>query len=173
MLISEQYRLLNTELHNKLEHWGGLSPMMIHLVKTCAQELDAHTILDYGCGKAYLQKELGSVVTNYDPAIKEFSNGPAPADLVVCASTLEHIEPEYLGNVLDHIQSLSLKGVLLTIATVTSRHVLSDGRNAHLIIEPMEWWLPKLIERWDIMGGEIEDLGFWFYGWKKKHGTDR
>jgi hypothetical protein len=28
--------------------------------------------------------------------------------------------------------------------------VLPDGRNAHLIQEPPEWWLPKLLERFDL-----------------------
>ena len=28
--------------------------------------------------------------------------------------------------------------------------VLPDGRNAHLTQEPIEWWLPKLTDRFDI-----------------------
>jgi hypothetical protein len=27
---------------------------------------------------------------------------------------------------------------------------LADGRNAHLIQEPPEWWLPKIMARWDL-----------------------
>jgi hypothetical protein len=73
---------------------------------------------------------------------------------------LEHIEPELLDNVLDDLKRCALKGVFLTINMRPAYKTLADGRNAHLIQKPIEWWLPKLMERWDIMGvtkrGNIE-----------------
>jgi hypothetical protein len=33
--------------------------------------------------------------------------------------------------------------------------VLSDGRNAHLTQQPMEWWLPKIWERFDIQTVQV------------------
>jgi hypothetical protein len=33
--------------------------------------------------------------------------------------------------------------------------VLSDGRNAHLTQQPMKWWLPKLLQRFEIQTVQV------------------
>jgi hypothetical protein len=38
----------------------------------------------------------------------------------------------------------------ITIHTGPAMKHLPDGRNAHLTQEPIEWWLPKLTDRFDI-----------------------
>jgi hypothetical protein len=76
---------------------------------------------------------------------------------VVCTDVLEHIEPELIDNVLDHLKDLTRKVAFLAIATRPARKNLADGRNAHLIIQPSSWWLAKLFYRFNIVSFEAND----------------
>lgn len=151
-LISPEYLKLNAELHSRIPEYGTHGHFHAPEIVTFANAIGTRTILDYGCGRATLANALGERVVNYDPAIPEYSNPPEPADLVTCCDVLEHCEPELLDNVLDHIQSLALKGVFLVIALHPAKKTLADGRNAHLIQQPPEWWMPKLMSRWHLSG---------------------
>jgi hypothetical protein len=83
----------------------------------------------------------------------------------VSLDVLEHIEPECLDDVLDDMKRCTLKGVFLSVSLVTAGKTLPDGRNAHLIVEPIEWWLPKLMARWDLMSVQKrEHVDFIFVG---------
>ena len=165
MLITETYRQLNVEMHADTERMYGVGghnwgQQVFDLARQCG----ATSILDYGCGKGTLKDALDSVVVppeernvdgtaffvvdEYDPAIPGKQTKPIHADLVVCCDVLEHVEPECLYSVLDDIRNISRIAVLLVVATRPAKKVLSDGRNAHLINEAPEWWLPKLISRW-------------------------
>ena len=77
---------------------------------------------------------------------------------------LEHIEPECLDAVLDHMARLTQKAILLTVTTIPAAKNLADGRNAHLIVEPPEWWIPKLLQRWEMETYNRNDIGFMFLG---------
>jgi hypothetical protein len=105
-------------------------------------------ILDYGCGKGTLRIDG---IKQYDPGLPKFDIPPLSADLVVCTDVLEHIEPEFLDNVLAHIESLMLKAGYFTIGILKARKNLPDGRNAHLIIEPAEWWIDKIVGYFNIV----------------------
>lgn len=70
--------------------------------------------------------------------------------MVTCIDVLEHIEPDYLQDVFDHLQDLTEVILFATVHTGPAGKTLPDGRNAHLIQQPMEWWLPHFMERWDI-----------------------
>ena len=39
--------------------------------------------------------------------------------------------------------------------------MLSDGRNAHLIQERPEWWMPKIFARFEVKTFVTEPDGFW------------
>ena len=116
----------------------------------------AESLLDYGCGKATLGEALKArssecsklTLVNYDPAIEKFAQSPEPCDLVVCSDVLEHVEPECLNDVLADLRRLAKKAALLVISTRPSGKFLPDGRNAHLIIQPAAWWMPKLRKDW-------------------------
>ena len=47
-----------------------------------------------------------------------------------------------------------------TIHTGKAGKTLSDGRNAHLIQQPAEWWLPKILERWTLQSFQARPKGF-------------
>jgi len=115
-----------------------------------ANQTGLSDILDYGCGKGTLNDCMNIDIKEYDPCVEGKDTPPDPAEIVVCTDVLEHIEPDYLEDVLDDLQRLATRHVLLVIATVPAGKTLPDGRNAHLIVEPAEFWLPKLMARWEL-----------------------
>ena len=84
---------------------------------------------------------------DYDPAIEKVSRLPKPADLVMCRDVLEHVEPELLDNVFEHIHSLANKAVYLVIPRNASTVTLPDGRNSHLTQQKAKWWI-KRFSKW-------------------------
>lgn len=118
-------------------------------------ELDR--VLDYGCGRNQsltrtLKPNRKIEYQGYDPGVPEMSEEPKPSQLVVCIDVLEHIEPDCLDDVLDHLESLTEVCLFATVHTGPAGKVLPDGRNAHLIQRPSDWWLPKFTERFTLQG---------------------
>jgi len=140
VLISEEYRKLNRQLHDSHPGYGG-GFKWADFIKGFA----TGTVLDYGCGKGRLSSLIPDVI-EYDPAIEGKDALPEPADTVVCVDVIEHVEPEYLDNVLKHLISLTKQRMLLVIACRPGNKYLPDGRLAHLIVEDEEWWQRKLME---------------------------
>ena len=85
----------------------------------------------------------------YDPAFPEYGE-PRPADLVCCIDVLEHIEPAFVENVLDDLQRVTAGVGVFTVDTGPAMKILPDGRNAHLILKPVAWWLPKFLDRFEL-----------------------
>jgi 2-polyprenyl-3-methyl-5-hydroxy-6-metoxy-1,4-benzoquinol methylase len=144
MPISEEYRLLNTKLHQTNEHYGRTGHNFASHVAKLRNLAHAQSVLDYGCGKGTLAEAVSFEVREYDPAIVGKDKDPQPADLVVCTDVLEHIEPEYLDAVLAHLASLTRLASFFVVHTGLAQKELADGRNAHLIIENSEWWHRKI-----------------------------
>ena len=122
-------------------------------------------LLDYGCGhNLSLQKNLRPQkefsYQAYDPGVPEFAEEPDTSQMVVCIDVLEHIEPECLEEVLDHLEMLTEQVLFATVHTGPAGKVLPDGRNAHLIQKPSEWWLPKFMERFQLHGFHARGNGF-------------
>ena len=151
--ISEDYRAQNAALHQQRSDFGAGSERWAIFVAQLGRQHEAKTILDYGAGKGALKPPLEKHydVRMYDPAIPEIADAPEPADIVVCTDVMEHIEPDYLDAVLDHIADLSNMVAMITIATRPAVKHLPDGRNAHLIVRPGHWWLAKLSEHFVIL----------------------
>jgi hypothetical protein len=163
MLLSEAYRAEQARLH-AVGNYGTASLQYGQMVSQIVENSGAKTLLDYGCGSMRnLAKVLDCDVLyeGYDPAIPAFAADPDAADLVVCIDVLEHIEPDCLDAVLDHLKAKTLGKVFLTIHTGPAVKTLSDGRNAHLIQQPPSWWLPKLMQRWSLLQFQANKHGFW------------
>jgi hypothetical protein len=172
-LISDDYRAQQEHLHETTAY-GTASIGYAPLVQQIINRLEISHLLDYGCGKGMnLIKHLKGIqqkltYQGYDPGVPELADAPVPAQMVACIDVLEHIEPECLDNVLDHIASLTEAVAFLSIHTGPALKKLPDGRNAHLIQEPAEWWLPKLMSRWDMQTIQrTSDKGFYFIGYAK------
>lgn len=168
-LITEEYRALNKALHASNPLYGTSGAKHAGFIADVAKWLNATTILDYGCGKQDLGLALSHLlVTGYDPAVEGLDETPEPADLVVCGDVLEHIEPDCLEAVLDDLKRCALKGIYLVVATVPAKKTLADGRNAHLIQQPKEWWLPKIMQRWDLrFFQDVSGMEFTVFAFKK------
>lgn len=147
-LASPYYRSQLDEAHN-VKKWGTGGYSHVPMVYEFAVKLAATSILDYGCGRGTFKKTwneqrlLGGVI-EYDPGIPGKDVIPKPADLVVCTDVLEHVEPELIDNVLKHIHAVGRKGAYFVIATKPSNKVLPDGRNSHLIQQPLPYWKEKI-----------------------------
>jgi hypothetical protein len=171
-LITEEYRKLQTELHRN-PNYGVASVDYAPMVAELMQALNTRELLDYGAGKGRLAHTLEQmydepfVVHHYEPAMPQWSVPPQPCRLVACIDVLEHIEPDLIDNVLDDLKRVTAGVGIFTIDTLPAAKVLSDGRNAHLIQKPASWWLPKLMERFELMRFARVPRGFWVVVEKK------
>ena len=150
MKVSEAYRQLNRQMHEDKPHYGSASYLSEPVKQLMAAER-SRDILDYGCGKRGLEKDLGFPIQNYDPAIPGCDNEPSPADIVCCGDVLEHIEPECLDEVLAHLKTLTKRVLVATVHIGPANKHLPDGRNAHLIQQSREWWLGKLLQHFTLL----------------------
>ena len=127
--------------------------------------MEVNHLLDYGCGHnrslmETFKPQRECRVQCYDPGVPEYADPPTPAQMVVCIDVLEHIEPQLLDNVLDHLEELTEEVLFATVHTGPAAKKLPDGRNAHLIQKPPEWWLPKIMERFTLKGYNLRKEGF-------------
>lgn len=112
------------------------APDQLYITENC--------IVTHNCGKGFLAKELPFPIYEYDPAISGKDEIPRPADIVFCTDVLEHIEPEKLDLVLDDLRRVTKQVGYFVIHLGEAVKKYADGRNAHLIIQPPEWWKEKL-----------------------------
>jgi len=142
--LAEQQRLHQQPAYGSRGYnWG-------YMVAGIARIEECRSILDYGAGKGTLTKTLtrsNHLVQAYDPAVNEFAAQPSPADLVVCVDVLEHIEPACLDGVLGHLAKLTKKILFVAISMREAKRQLSDGRNAHVLIQSGPWWREQLEQR--------------------------
>lgn len=164
MLISENYRTQQERLHAD-PNYGVASLHFAPMVTGIINTLNFTDVLDYAAGKGRLMHAIRpdhSVrVTCYDPAIPEWAAPPKPAEMVCCIDALEHVEPGCLDNVLDDLKHVTQKLGFFTIHTGPAKKFLSDGRNAHLIQQPLKWWLPKLLDRFELLTIQRIPAGFY------------
>ncbi len=180
-LISRYYRNQLIELHENDRYWGSTGGEYFLDVMKAVQEDHCSSVLDYGCGKGYLVALIRDAMASepkrtpdflvrcdgYDPAIKEYADLPIPADMVVSTDVLEHIEPENLETVLEHICANMLISGFFVIATRPAKAVLPDERNAHLIQEPESFWIQKLQKFWPIVEAKMDSSErVWARVWK-------
>ncbi len=157
-VISEEQKALNKALHAQDQNFGSrkdaggitgnLPKALLELhspTKVCS------SILDYGTGKGRLverlRKELPSTfkVSGYDPAVEDWDTKPDnPSDIVTCLDVLEHIEMDSIDAVLRDIYDLTGRFCYLVIDLQPAIKELADGRNAHILLAPPEWWVGRL-----------------------------
>ncbi len=156
-LISDEYRALNARLHKDNLAYGVGGGKYAERIQEAAEKIKAVSVLDYGCGKGYLGKALPFPIWEYDPAVPGKDAAPRAADLVTCLDVLEHIEPDHLDAVLSDLRRCVKQVGYFVIHTGPAAKVLADGRNAHLIQQPKDWWHKTLSHYFEV--GKIDEKG--------------
>lgn len=137
----EEYKIL----HKNLASFGSGACMYIDEVCLIIDYLKPKTVLDYGCGKANLIKELVHRYPDvefygYDPAIEGRNKLPIDkADLVINTDVLEHIPEEELPNVVKNISSIS-ENAFFGLHHALAYTILPNGENAHCTVKPPIWY---------------------------------
>tara|TARA_Y100001972_G_scaffold96343_1_gene118833 strand:- start:53 stop:1330 length:1278 start_codon:yes stop_codon:yes gene_type:complete len=146
LVCSPEYQEILQKEHNKGK-WGVTAESLIEDIKEIMVRYNVTEVLDYGCGAGGFKKALNDPtiqISEYDPGIQGKDTLPDPSDFVICIDVLEHIEPDKLKDVLKDLRRVT-KGIgYFTISTIPAKRILSDGRNAHLIVEDFNWWMSKL-----------------------------
>lgn len=162
--ISDDYRAEQIKLHEN-PNYGVASVQYAPIVTGLINKLQVTELLDYGAGKGRLGQSIQPAhqveIRHYDPARPGWDSVPDSAQMVCCIDVLEHIEPEYLDVVLDDLHRCTEFFGFFTVHCGPAVKVLSDGRNAHLTQEPPSWWLPKIMERWELIQYQIQPNGFY------------
>ena len=144
-VISKEYLDLQKELHLRSDY-GTASLGIAPEVKKIFEENKLTSISDYGAGKCNLQKKLIQLGLKdfdyfpYDPVFPEYGS-PKKANLVCCIDVLEHIEESFIENVINELRNITDKLAYFTIALKPAGKILKDGRNAHILLKPEDWWL--------------------------------
>jgi hypothetical protein len=160
MSISKEYQKQLIEYAAEYPSWGNGRHK--HAVVKLAKEHGAQSVLDYGCGTGATVVQCnddGLDGVGYDPRSRAGVNpGPyaklyaGPYDMVTTQDVLEHIEPDYLDDTLIEIRDRATMVQWHRIACLPARAILPDGRNAHLIVKPPEWWaeaLARVMPEWE------------------------
>lgn len=154
-LISEKYKKLNSKLHSDSEEYGNRNNFLCEQLPTSIAIIHklfkCKSVLDYGCGKGMIVRSLEDklakhsiTIQGYDPCVEAYAVTPEPADILISTDVLEHIEPDKIDEVLNHIGELTLQSCYLIIDLLPAVKNLPDGRNAHIMLETSGWWLDKL-----------------------------
>ena len=174
---------LNRDMHKK----GGFRgdsfkqhvPALLELVGDSLADL---TILDFGCGgMGGLASGLGCSVRAYDPYVDAYSKDPwtdkdgkyTQYDVVFCSDVLEHMTVDEIYNKFlrklswtdDVLLETCPKFILVAVTCRAANKTLANGLNAHLTVEPPEWWFGLFqgvwqqshrcrIARYDMITGE-------------------
>lgn len=157
-LVSDEYREVLKETHARAgeKGWGNTANTKYYgVIKNLIERREIKEVLDYGAGwggvKHALAKDLPDVIVHeYEPSRDEVSAPPKPCDFVICCDVLEHVEPDLFEDVLDDLERVITDTAYITLFFYPAKRVLADGRNAHLIVKPFEWWLRVLSHRFYI-----------------------
>ena len=124
-----------------------------------AQEFSSiRSILDHGTGQGGLietlnqHQELEIVARGYDPCVAEFSDIPySKFNIVTSIDVLEHLGIDYIGSTLNEIVNLTENFFFFCIDLIPASKKLKDGRNAHTLIAPPDWWLQQIKTKFKIV----------------------
>jgi len=160
MLISDEYKnVLRQTREESKTRWGDTGRQYVREVLPLLQKETYVDILDYGAGHGTFGASLPNQyqVTEYDPGFADKADNNIPRSFVVCCDVLEHIEPTLIESVLDDLQRCTLDKGYFVISCRPAAKILSDGRNAHLIVEDQSWWKEKLNTRFNLLSEKWDD----------------
>ena len=110
------------------------------------------TALDYGCGKGDLGKNFTELDwQEYDPGIPGKQEKPKGIyDLVTCTDVMEHIEHEYLGEVIRELGQYTAKVLFVDIACYRTDKLFAEGpykgQDMHITTEAPKFWKKLFVQ---------------------------
>ena len=124
---------------------------------------NCNSLLDFGCGKAFLYKNKFRIgdkefrnlsdfwnlqnIYLYDPGLEEYSDYPkGKYDGIICTDVVEHIPEDDVLNFIDELFKLSNKFIFVVIATMPASKYFDDGKNLHLSLKDQEEWKKIFLE---------------------------
>jgi len=157
-LVSKEYKEKLVAFHNKRK-WGYAftkdDPTTVYKYMALSE---SNSLLDYGAGYGEFKKQMDDEYPNakfniheYEPGIVGKDEDPPVCDATVSFDVLEHVEPNKIDDVLQHIYNKTNKWAYLVICCIPARKTFPDGQNLHLLVREPEWWLEKLKYDWDIV----------------------
>ena len=162
MAISKYYKEQLKSLHSNVDSFGKRSKLPL-IFKDLLDNNSFSSILDFGAGKGNVTNTLiveypNTKIHSYDPVTYDIPL-PDSVDVVYSSDVLEHIEPDLLDNTLEELFDRAEQYQYHLIACHPAKKKLSDGRNAHLIIEEPEWWKRKLkkFDGWSIVYEDVQE----------------
>jgi hypothetical protein len=145
--LLSQYR----EMAATGRHFRGLT-LLTHAdrIGTLVRRHKAVTLLDYGsgAGDAYdkphqLHKRWGVPrPLLYDPAFVKYRRLPTGTfHGVFCSDVLEHVEEAAVDKLVSSLFAYAERFVFASVCCRPAAKNLPDGRNAHITLHPLSWWL--------------------------------
>lgn len=162
MLYSEKHIESQKQIHEQCPAYGKASLLFAPMVSELVNANGVARLLDYGSGLGEVPRHLELSqkldVQFYDPAISEFAAAPAPSEMVICLDVLDVVEAESVDSVLDDLKRLTEKMAFFAINTQEpeQEEAMAKGRE----FKPVEWWLPKILERFELHYFSRIDNGF-------------
>ena len=153
-LVPDSEISLNKSLHETDSAFGnrgtagGCATRLPAVIKKLSALGVCKSVLDYGTGKGALVERLRIKlpshikIDGFDPAVQKWASKPTETkyDLVCCFDVLEHIEPTSIESVVSDLCSYSSKISYVVIDLQPAIKTLKDGRNAHILLAPCDWW---------------------------------
>lgn len=153
-LIDKEYQQQLNKMHKDGRFENGHKAYKI--IEKFFEEYEPTDVMDFGCGKGALVASIKQlhptvVAEGYDPGNPDFAKLPDRTfDAVVSTDAIEHIEPEYLDETLRMLGNKIQRCGFFRIACYPAKKNLPDGRNAHLVVQPPEWWRERILATMDV-----------------------
>lgn len=140
MLISDEHKSELFKRHTTDPEYGGEFQQWLQQISSLISYTQVDEILDYGSGSGGLGRNLAldrKIKCHlYDPGIPELDESPDPRQMCVCVNVLEEVEDDCIESVLDDLQRCTVYVSFISIK--------EDGEKT------LEWWLPKIMERFSV-----------------------
>ena len=150
------------KIHEDCPVYGKASLLFAPMVSELINANEVTNLLDYGSGLGEVPKNLQLNhkvdVQFYDPAIAEFSGPPNPSEMVICLDVLDVVEEASIDSVLDDLKRLTTKMAFFSINTREPGQ--EEGKEEGRQFKSVEWWLPKIMERFELHYFSRIDTGF-------------
>ena len=150
----DQQVTLNRQLHQSDPSFGindtGLTKRLPLAIERLSRSTPISSVLDYGTGKGFLVDHLRAhlpssiTVDGFDPSVEKWSKFLRPNyDLITCIDVLEHIDIQYIDDTIRQLKQMANLFCYVTIDLQPAVKKLKDGRNAHVMLAPSEWWITR------------------------------